>query len=302
MDDAIHPYLIENEPYYRAAGNEVGLLARPADDAQGPYWLRQDALRRTHGLAAEAAADHHGLQRGHDRVRPGGPLPARCPGHRVARRAADRGRALRCAICYLDEVVEARQDTMVVIHPLTDERRMLPLDKRGELVHAHPDFRLVVSYNPGYQSAAKDMKPSTRQRFGAIDFDFPPAEVEVVAHESGIERAVAARLVTIAQQSRALRGRGLDEGMSTRMLVDSDADRWRTLGRRCFRGRLSGRGRAPRCGKRGVTRHPHFLSDARSPRRRLRAPHFRCAQLPDRGPCRQLRRSCRQALVRLVAH
>lgn len=125
------------------------------------------------------------------------------------------------AICYLDEVVEARQDTTVVIHPLTDERRMLPLDKRGEVVHAHPDFRLVVSYNPGYQSVAKDMKPSTRQRFGAIDFDFLPAnvETEVVAHESGIAPELAARLVRIAEQSRELRGRGLDEGMSTRMLV-----------------------------------------------------------------------------------
>ena len=125
------------------------------------------------------------------------------------------------AICYLDEVVEARQDTTVVIHPLTDGRRMLPLDKRGEVVHAHPDFHLVVSYNPGYQSAAKDMKPSTRQRFGAIDFDFLPREVEieVVAHESGIATDLATRLVKIAEQSRALRGRGLDEGMSTRMLV-----------------------------------------------------------------------------------
>ncbi|MFY0100103.1 AAA family ATPase, partial [Acinetobacter baumannii] len=80
--------------------------------------------------------------------------------------------------CYLDEVVEARQDTTVVIHPLTDDRRMLPLDKKGEVVKAHPDFRLVVSYNPGYQSIAKDLKPSTRQRFGAIDFDFPEAGIE----------------------------------------------------------------------------------------------------------------------------
>ena len=125
------------------------------------------------------------------------------------------------AICYLDEVVEARQDTTVVIHPLTDARRMLPLDKKGEVVHAHPDFQLVVSYNPGYQSSSKDMKPSTRQRFAALEFDYPRAEieVEVVAHEAGIAPELAAKLVGIAHRSRALRNRGLDEGISTRMLI-----------------------------------------------------------------------------------
>ena len=125
------------------------------------------------------------------------------------------------AICYLDEVVEARQDTTVVIHPLTDARRMLPLDRKGELVHAHPDFQLVVSYNPGYQSAAKDMKPSTRQRFAALEFDYPDAtvETEIVAHEAGIDAALAAQLVGVAQGSRALRQQGLDEGISTRMLI-----------------------------------------------------------------------------------
>lgn len=125
------------------------------------------------------------------------------------------------AICYLDEVVEARQDTTVVIHPLTDARRMLPLDKKGELVHAHPDFQLVVSYNPGYQSSAKDMKPSTRQRFAALAFDYPTeaVETEIVAHEAGLAPELAARLVGIARRSRALKERGLEEGVSTRMLV-----------------------------------------------------------------------------------
>ncbi len=124
-------------------------------------------------------------------------------------------------ICYLDEVVEARQDTTVVIHPLTDARRMLPLDKKGELVRAHPDFQLVVSYNPGYQSSAKDMKPSTRQRFAALAFDYPEAGIEasIVAHESGIALALAAQLVSIAHCSRALKQRGLEEGVSTRMLI-----------------------------------------------------------------------------------
>ena len=125
------------------------------------------------------------------------------------------------AICYLDEVVEARQDTTVVIHPLTDHRRQLPLEKKGELVNAHPDFQVVISYNPGYQSMMKDLKPSTKQRFGAMSFDHPAeaVEIEIVAHEAGIDRAYAERLVQIAQRSRNLKGHGLDEGMSTRLLV-----------------------------------------------------------------------------------
>ena len=124
-------------------------------------------------------------------------------------------------ICYLDEVVEARQDTTVVIHPLTDARRILPLDKKGEVVRAHPDFQLVVSYNPGYQSSAKDLKPSTRQRFVALDFGYPDAarEAEIVAHEAGIDAALAQRLVRIAHSSRELKRHGLDEGVSTRMLI-----------------------------------------------------------------------------------
>lgn len=125
------------------------------------------------------------------------------------------------AICYLDEVVEARQDTTVVIHPLTDHRRQLPLEKKGEVVDAHPDFQVVISYNPGYQSMMKDLKQSTKQRFGAMSFDFPTEEVEteIVAHEAGIDRAIAERLVQVARRSRNLKGHGLDEGMSTRLLV-----------------------------------------------------------------------------------
>ena len=124
-------------------------------------------------------------------------------------------------ICYLDEVVEARQDTTVVIHPLTDARRILPLDKKGEIVHAHPDFQLVVSYNPGYQSRAKEMKPSTRQRFACIAFDYPHADVEaqIVAHETGLPLTTARRLVDVAATTRRLTEQGLDEGASTRMLI-----------------------------------------------------------------------------------
>ena len=125
------------------------------------------------------------------------------------------------AICYLDEVVEARQDTTVVIHPLTDHRRTLPLDKKGELIHAHEDFQLVISYNPGYQSLMKDLKQSTKQRFGALDFDYPAEaiETEIVATETGIDSATAGKLVQIAQRARNLKGHGLDEGISTRLLV-----------------------------------------------------------------------------------
>jgi nitric oxide reductase NorQ protein len=125
------------------------------------------------------------------------------------------------AICYLDEVVEARQDTTVVIHPLTDHRRTLPLDKKGELLEAHPDFQLVISYNPGYQSLMKDLKQSTKQRFTAFDFDYPEAELETVilAKETGLDKGVAAKLVKIGQTARNLKGHGLDEGISTRLLV-----------------------------------------------------------------------------------
>jgi nitric oxide reductase NorQ protein len=125
------------------------------------------------------------------------------------------------AICYLDEIVEARTDTTVMIHPLTDHRRTLPLEKKGEVVEAHPDFQLVISYNPGYQSLMKDLKQSTKQRFGAMDFDYPAADVEaeVVAHETGVDQETADKLVSIAERSRNLRGHGLDEGMSTRLLV-----------------------------------------------------------------------------------
>jgi nitric oxide reductase NorQ protein len=125
------------------------------------------------------------------------------------------------AICYLDEIVEARQDTTVLIHPLTDNRRILPLDRRGEMIQAHPDFLLVVSYNPGYQSVAKDLKESTKQRFVAMDFAYPPAEVEtaIVAIEAGIDQGIAAELVGVAARTRNLRGRGLSEGASTRMIV-----------------------------------------------------------------------------------
>jgi len=125
------------------------------------------------------------------------------------------------ALCYLDEVVEARQDTVVVLHPLTDHRRMLPIDKTGEAVPAAAGFQLVISYNPGYQRMLKDLKPSTRQRFVALDFDFPAPEREaaIVAHEGGLALGQARALVELAQRLRALHDRGLAEVPSTRLLI-----------------------------------------------------------------------------------
>lgn len=125
------------------------------------------------------------------------------------------------AICYLDEVVEARQDTVVVLHSLTDHRRTIALEKTGEVITAAPGFQLVVSYNPGYQRMLKDMKPSTRQRFVALDFDFPPedAEAAIVSHEGGVDLETATGLVRLAHKLRNLHDRGLAEVPSTRLLV-----------------------------------------------------------------------------------
>jgi nitric oxide reductase NorQ protein len=137
-------------------------------------------------------------------------------------------------ICYLDEVVEARKDTTVLIHPLTDHRRILPVEKRGELLEAADNFLLVISYNPGYQSVLKDLKHSTRQRFVAIEFDYPPKEVEqeVIAHESGCSMEVAKDLGKLGEKVRNLREHGLQEGASTRLLI--------------YAGRLIKKGIAPR--------------------------------------------------------
>jgi nitric oxide reductase NorQ protein len=127
------------------------------------------------------------------------------------------------AICYLDEVVEARQDTIVVIHPLSDDRRILPIEKTGELVEAAEGFQLVISYNPGYQHAIKDLKPSTRQRFVTLTFAFPDfsAEMEIVRHESGVKPAVAKALVELGHRLRHLKEQGLAEVPGTRLLVSA---------------------------------------------------------------------------------
>lgn len=125
------------------------------------------------------------------------------------------------SICYLDEVVEARKDTTVIIHALTDHRRLLPIDRTGELLEAHPNFLLIISYNPGYQSALKDLKPSTRQRFVSIEFDYPTREreAEIIIAESGAGAELADRLSVIGEKIRNLKEHGFEEGVSTRLLV-----------------------------------------------------------------------------------
>ncbi len=137
-------------------------------------------------------------------------------------------------ICYLDEIVEARKDTTVLIHPLTDHRRILPVEKRGELLEAADGFLLILSYNPGYQSALKDLKHSTRQRFVSIEFDYPPRDIEaeIIGHESGCVDDDALQLAKLGEKVRNLREHGLGEGASTRLLI--------------YAGKLIAQGIAPR--------------------------------------------------------
>ncbi|MFC2057404.1 CbbQ/NirQ/NorQ/GpvN family protein [Campylobacterota bacterium] len=124
-------------------------------------------------------------------------------------------------ICYLDEIIEARKDTTVVLHSLADYRRVLPIDRTGEMIEAHPDFMLVVSYNPGYQNVLKGMKPSTKQRFISLSFDYPNAEIEkeIIIKESGVDADIAQKLVTIAGEIRQLSDNEIQEAVSTRLLV-----------------------------------------------------------------------------------
>jgi nitric oxide reductase NorQ protein len=224
-DSDVSQYRVTQEPYYRPVANEVELyeaaysvrmpvmLKGPTGCGKSRFvehmaWRLQKPLitvacnedMTASDLVGRYLLDASGTK-WHD-----GPLT-------VAARIG--------AICYLDEVVEARQDTTVVIHPLTDHRRQLPLEKKGEMVNAHPDFQLVISYNPGYQSLMKDLKQSTKQRFGAIDFDYPNAELEseIVMHETRVDKATADKLVQIAHRARNLKGHGLDEGISTRLLA-----------------------------------------------------------------------------------
>lgn len=225
MELAVEKYKVENEPYYLPVGREVELF-QAAYAGKLPVMLKGPTgcgkTRFVEYMAHQlnrplitvachedlSATDLVGrfLLEGDETVWHDGPLT----------------KAVRTgAICYLDEVVEARKDTVVIIHPLTDDRRRLPIEKLGTLVTAPPEFMLVVSYNPGYQSILKDLKQSTRQRFVAMEFDYPnsDSETEIVAKEGGVDEAMARDLVTIGQKVRNLRGHGLEEGVSTRLLI-----------------------------------------------------------------------------------
>lgn len=225
METAVEQFKVANEPFYLPVGNEVGIF-EAAYAAKLPVMLKGptgcgktrfvEHMAYKMGRPLITVACHEDLSstdlvgrfllEGEETVWHDGPLTA-------AVRAG--------AICYLDEVVEARKDTVVIIHPLTDDRRRLPVEKLGTVIQAPPEFMLVVSYNPGYQSILKDLKQSTRQRFVAMEFDYPEAEAEtkIVAKEGGIDEAMAKDLVTIGQKVRNLRGHGLEEGVSTRLLI-----------------------------------------------------------------------------------
>lgn len=225
MSDVIKQYLVKNEPYYRSVADEVALY-------EAAYSVRMPMmLKGPTGCGKTRFVEYMAWKLGKPLI------TVACNEDMTASDLVGRflldaqgtrwqdgpltTAARYGAICYLDEVVEARQDTTVVIHPLTDNRRVLPLEKKGELVGAHPDFQLVISYNPGYQSLMKDLKQSTKQRFGALDFSYPESniETEIVAHETGVDPAIAGKLVSIAERARNLKGHGLDEGISTRMLI-----------------------------------------------------------------------------------
>src|SRR5579885_3592606 len=222
---AIEEYFVTDEPFYLSVGREVELFeaahaARLPVMLKGPTgcgktrFVEYMAWRLNRPLITVAchedlsATDLVGryLLEGEDTVWHDGPLTT----------AVKNG-----AICYLDEVVEARKDTIVLIHPLTDDRRILPVEKLGIILEAPDEFMLVVSYNPGYQSVVKDLKQSTRQRFVSLEFDYPSVtnEIAIVAREGGIDEATARDLVVIGQKVRNLKGHGLEEGVSTRLLV-----------------------------------------------------------------------------------
>jgi len=217
--------LIEKEPYYEPLGSEIALF-EAAYASQIPALLKGPtgcgksrfmeymAWRLKRPLITVSchddltAADLVGryLITNNETVWVDGPL----------------AHAVRCGgICYLDEIVEARKDTTVVIHPLADDRRILPMERHGELLHAPPEFVLVMSYNPGYQSILKELKQSTRQRFIAIEFNYPQAALEkkIIVTETGLDADSADKLIRLAEMTRNLKGNGLDEGASTRLLV-----------------------------------------------------------------------------------
>lgn len=221
----IDQYRVRDEPYYAEINGEIGLFTIAAQSRmpvmlKGPTgcgktrFIQHMAHRLGRPLITVAchedltASDLVGryLFKGEETVWVDGPLTL----------GVKHG-----AIVYLDEIVEARKDTTVIIHPLTDDRRLLPIEKKGQIIEAVDEFLLVLSYNPGYQSVLKDLKQSTKQRFMAIEFAYPPHEIEakVIEREAGVSGDVARRLVTLGEKVRNLRNHGLEEGVSTRLLI-----------------------------------------------------------------------------------
>lgn len=224
-ENTMEDFYIRDEPYYKASGHEISLF-KTAYDAKIPVMLKgPTGCGKTRFVEHMAyvlnrplitvschedlfASDLIGryLLKHDETVWMDGPLTS----------AVRHG-----AICYLDEIVEARKDTTVVIHPLTDNRRTLSIDKKGETLSAHPDFLMVISYNPGYQSVLKDLKQSTRQRFMSISFTYTDSakESEIVSVEGGVGLDTARQLVALAHKIRNIREHGLTEGASTRLLI-----------------------------------------------------------------------------------
>jgi nitric oxide reductase NorQ protein len=220
-------YFVTEEPYYESVGDEIAVFEAAYSNMlpvllKGPTgcgktrFMEHMAWRLKRPLITVSCHDDltssdlvgRFLVKGGETVWIDGPL----------------ARAVRAGgICYLDEIVEARKDTTVVIHPLADDRRILPMEKVGELLEAAPEFCLTISYNPGYQSVLKDLKQSTRQRFVALEFAYPDAVLEqrIVEKETGVDPKQARQLVKFAHMTRNLKGSGLDEGASTRLLVHS---------------------------------------------------------------------------------
>lgn len=224
---AIDEYRIHDEPYYLSISNEIALFTKAYENRlpvllKGPTgcgktrFVEHMAWRLERPLITVACHDDltssdlvgRYLIKGSQTIWSDGPLA----------RAVKTG-----ALCYLDEIVEARKDTTVVIHPLADDRRILPMEKRGEILTASPEFMLIISYNPGYQSIMKDLKPSTRQRFVSLDFTYPDEtkEVQIIMREAAVPMETARCLRKLGEMTRNLKERGLDEGASTRLLINA---------------------------------------------------------------------------------
>ena len=225
IEQGIEQYRLKEEPFYAETNGEIALfkaaaLARMPVMLKGPTgcgksrFVQYMAYRLGRPLITIAchedltASDLVGryLLKGGETVWVDGPLTL----------GVKHG-----AIVYLDEIVEARKDTTVVIHPLSDDRRLLPIEKKGQMIEAVEDFLLVISYNPGYQSVLKDLKQSTKQRFMAIEFMYPPRdlEVKIIEREAGVDKEVAMALVKLGEKARHLKNHGLEEGVSTRLLI-----------------------------------------------------------------------------------